>query len=570
MQKKRRPRFLMVAFSITTMLLLALSACGAQGTPTGSTTASGTPVHGGTWVDDLYEEPSSLIPNGSSETFANLFDETIWAPLFVGAPDGTIKPGLISEMPSNANGDVSADLKTWTFKLRSGLKWSDGQPLDARDVDYTWRLWTGNSKFTASTTSGFNLIQSATVSPDNLSITFHLSQPFEPFISVWTDGLYAPIPAHIFSKMQPGDILKSSQNLHPTVTSGPFMLTEAVRGDHYTVVRNPNYYLASQGYPYLDKIVFRIVTNQDTILSDFQAGSIDSSWFLDVTKTPAYKAMTNYHIAVTPANVNFEAMYFNLNNPILKDVTVRHAMALAVDQQTLIRVARDGEAVPLCTNHGPGYKPGYQADAPCPKFDIAQANTLLEGDGWTMGPGGVRQKGGQSLVFSYITTANNPWRKADALIMQTNLKQIGVKTNIQYYPADTFFGTILPGGKPGQYDLAEFENSYPYDADDSTQFACNQIPSAANSFGGTNWDWYCNHTVDSLEIQEQSTLDPAKRQQIFNQLHQIYLTDFPFVTLYSPYDVAVVKNSTHNYLPGPTGASETINVWTWWCDGGKC
>ena len=135
--------------------------------------------------------------------------------------------------------------------MQPGLKWSDGQPYDARDVDYSWKLWT-NPKFTPASTTGFNLITSSTVSSDNLSITFHLSQPFSPFLSIWTDGLVAPMPAHVFSSMAPDKILTSKQNLDPTVTSGPFMMSQSVPGDHYTVVRNPNYYQASQGLPYLD------------------------------------------------------------------------------------------------------------------------------------------------------------------------------------------------------------------------------------------------------------------------------------------------------------------------------
>jgi peptide/nickel transport system substrate-binding protein len=272
MRKRPRTRLLMMSFSLVALLVLILSACGAPSTPT--TGASTTPHRGGVWTDDLFEEPSSLIPNGSSETVADLVDTTIYAPLFNGDVKGDITAGLVTRLPGVANGDVSSDLKTWTFHLRPGLKWSDGQPLDARDVDFTWRLWT-NPKFTPASTTGFNLIQSATVSNDDLSITFHLSQPFSPFLSIWTDGIVAPMAAHIYSSIAPNQILTSKQNLDPSVASGPFMLSESVPGDHYTVVRNPNYYLASQGLPYLDKIVFRVVTNQDTILKDFQAGTID-------------------------------------------------------------------------------------------------------------------------------------------------------------------------------------------------------------------------------------------------------------------------------------------------------
>jgi peptide/nickel transport system substrate-binding protein len=558
----------MLAFSMLSAVVLLLSACG--GTPVQTGPSSSTPQRGGTWIDDLYEEPTSLIPNASVETYAVMVNQTIWAPLFYTDGTGAIRAGLAQDVPSQSNGEISADLKTWTFKLKPNLVWSDGQPLNADDVDFTWKLW-DNPKFAAASTIGFNLIQSADVSADKLSITFHLKQPFVPFVSVWTDAGAAPMPAHVYSQIPVDQILKSNENLKPSVSSGPWMVSESVHGDHYTVVRNPKYYQAAQGYPYLDSIVFKIVTNQDTILSDFQAGSITSSWFLDVTKTPAYKALTNYHIGSNPKSLNYEALYFNLNNTILKDVNIRKAMAMAINQQTLIQNARFGNGTPLCTDHAAGYTPvGYEPNAPCPKYDPTAAGQILQQDGWTMGSNGYRAKGGKTLEFSYSTTANNAWRKADSLILQSEMKAIGVKLDITYYPASTFFGTILPNGKPGQYDVAEFENNFGADPDDSSGFACSAIPSAANSFGGGNFSFYCNHQLDALFTQEQSVIDPTKRQQIFNQIHQIYLTDYPFVTLYSPVDLAVVKNNTHNYLPNPGGPAETGTAWTWWCDGGKC
>jgi len=123
----------------------------------------------------------------------------------------------------------------------------------------------------------------------------------------------------------------------------------------------------------------------------------------------------------------------------------------------------------------------------------------------------------------------------------------------------------LSDGKPGTYDIAEFENSFNYDADDSSMLSCNQIPP-----NGFNIDFYCNKALDALYTQEQETVDPTVRQNIFNQIHQIYLTDFPFITLYSPLDMSMVKKGTHNYLPAPEGALETVNIWEWWCDKGQC
>ena len=145
------------------------------------------------------------------------------------------------------------------------------------------------------------------------------------------------------------------------------------------------------------------------------------------------------------------------------------------------------------------------------------------------------------------------------------MQAIGIKLDIQNYSALTFYSSLLPGGKPGKYDIAEFENALNYDADDSFLFSCKQMPPT-----GFNIDFYCNKSLDALYAQEQATNDPTARQHIFNQIHDIYRTDLPFIPLYSPIDLSVVKKGTHNYLPAPQGALETINIWEWWCDGGHC
>ena len=174
MLKQSGLRSLIRACSFFVGLLLVLGACGPPSAGNTSSSSHGsTPVKGGTWIDDLFEEPNSLIPNASSETFAGLVDQALYAPLFVGDTSGHITAGIATALPTIANAGISADAKTWRFHLRPNLKWSDGMPLDARDVDFSWRLWT-NPRFPAASTLGFSLITSTEISPDNLTITFHL------------------------------------------------------------------------------------------------------------------------------------------------------------------------------------------------------------------------------------------------------------------------------------------------------------------------------------------------------------------------------------------------------------
>jgi serine/threonine protein kinase len=151
----------------------------------GSTATTPSVVRGGTWTAALEGDPDSLIPNGGTGGGGFLLDQALYLPLFYGEAQGVIHAGATTEVPTLQNGGISADAKTWIFHLRPHLVWSDGAPYDARDVDFTWKLWL-NPKFGAAyNTSGLNLITSAVVSADDLSITFHLKQAFAPFLALW-------------------------------------------------------------------------------------------------------------------------------------------------------------------------------------------------------------------------------------------------------------------------------------------------------------------------------------------------------------------------------------------------
>jgi peptide/nickel transport system substrate-binding protein len=545
---------------------------GVIGTYSAATTSV---VRGGTWTDDTHD-PDSLIPNeGDGSGWVQ--DNALYLPLFYGDAQGGVHPGAAREIPSVQNGDISADATTWTFRLRPRLVWSDGQPYDARDVDYTWQLWL-NPRFGASFpngdgATGFQLIRSAEVSADHLSISFHLKQAYAAFFSFWVDGFMAPLPAHHFSRMAPEQVLKSSDNLNPRVTSGPFLLAESVPGDHYTLVRNPRYYRASEGLPYLDKVVLRSV-EQDAKLKDVQAGTVTSAWFLDVdvSKVQAYRRLSGYTLVASPTSAIFEALWFNFHNTVLTThPEVRQAMAMAIDHQALINVVRQGFATPLCTDHPSALHPGYELYANCPVFDPAVANQLLSDKGWVKGADGVRARDGQRLEFEYSTTPVS-FRIAGEAILQRNFKEIGIKLDIHNYPGGTFFGPFLRGGKAspstgavaGRDDIAEWSWVFGYDPDDSVLLSCDQIPP-----NGQNVTFYCNPALDALYTQELATTDAGERQQIFHQIHQIYLKELPFITLYSPMDLSIVRKGTHNYQPSPF-AADTVNIWEWWCDNGKC
>jgi peptide/nickel transport system substrate-binding protein len=280
-----------------------------------------TPVRGGTVIDGLYEEPTSLLPNTGLTAFSIGVQETLFSPLFYTDGAGRLYAGLAATIPTLANGGISKDGLTYTFALRPGLKWSDGQPLDARDVDFSWRLWTAPD-VNVNSRVGFDDIASANVSPDHLKITFHLKHVYVPFLSIWVDQVM-PVPEHMLKGLSGQQINTSKFLFQPTVGSGPFVVASRHSGSDIVEKRNPYFYMA--GRPYLDQLIFRIIPEQTSITNALSAHEIDAAWFLDISQVNVLKNISGYTFLAAPAP-NYEQAVVNFQNPILRDVRVRQAL----------------------------------------------------------------------------------------------------------------------------------------------------------------------------------------------------------------------------------------------------
>ncbi len=486
-----------------------------------------------------------------------LVDATLWAPLVYGDPTGTLHPGILKEIPTVANGDISADALQYTLKLRPNLKWSDGQPLTAEDVVFTMNLW-NNPKYGAKTdTVGLPFIDWTTLKAvDSTTVSFRMKKVFVPLINAQlADEALAPMPQHIFGSMDPASILKSTQNFQPTVDSGPFKISERVKGDHINVVRNPNYYQADQGLPYLDGIDFKIITDSSTILTALQSHSLDTSWFLDITKQDSYKAIPGYTYYTEQHSATFENIIFNLHDPTLKDLQVRKAISMALDLDTVISQVLKGTGQRTCDEDVGTF--AHEPNLTCYAFNPSGAKQVLEADGYKMGTDGYYQKNGKDLELTWGTTANNARRQEGEQIFQQDLKNVGIKIDIKNYPADAWFGTVLPSGN---YQIGEFANSLGYDPDNASTWACNQTAAQ----GGANWSYYCNPAVDAALQQEETNPDQNARIAAFHTFHEALLTDLPVVYLYAYGQQGIAANNVHNYVLSALGPSETWNVWEWW------
>jgi peptide/nickel transport system substrate-binding protein len=506
---------------------------------------------GGTVIDGLYEEPDRLIPNTSSMTYAFTVADTLFAPLFYTDGKGALQLGIVSEMPTAANGDISKDGLSYTFKLRPGLKWSDGQALDARDLDFSWKLWT-NKDLIINSNAGLDHIASTTISSDNLSITYHLKSRYAPFVAAFADQ-YQPVPAHVFQGMTAKQVNTSAFANKPTVVSGPFMIQSRKAGDNITEVPNPNYY--KPGQPYLGKLIFRIIPDQVAITNALRTHEIDMSWFLDVSQIDTLKAISGntYVPGVAP---NIEQGLLNEKNPILQDVRVRQALEYGLDRPSMIKDVWKGGALPMAADIAPGFFGHNNALKPYP-FDPVMAGKLLDAAGWKLGSDNRRYKNGKVLSLRWSTTARNQWRAQDELIALQSYQNLGIQLSIVNYPAGTYFGSILPGGN---YDIGEFENGFLYDPDSTmfTAFQSGQTPPH-----GSNWGWYKSTAYDKALAAEEAATDAASRSTAFAQAEVLMNRDMPSLWLYDPPNIYSYSNHLHNYVPGPI-SGESWNADSWY------
>ena len=519
------------------------------------------PVRGGTLIDGLLEQPDHLLPNFSRRFAALLVQQVLFAPLFYSDDHGTIRPGLCEQVPTRRNGGISADGRSYTFRLRPNLRWSDGRPLTARDVDFSWRLWTNpQTAASVASTLGFDRIGGTTIGADGRSITFRLVAPFAPFLATWSDAP-GPLPAHILARLRPRDILQGRFAQDPDVNSGPFTLSAAAhgtvvpairQGSSIAVVRNRFYYRAAQGYPYLDAIVFRILRGRAALQAAIRAHAVDAAWLLPLAALDPLRALPGYRV-LPLRDANWEAAIINLRRPLFQDVRIRQALQYGLDRSTLIDGIWRGLAAPIGSDQPLG-SPVYTPQVAAYPYDPVLAGRLLDQAGWRLRVDGFRHRGTAILRLTYSTTFNNPWRHAGEAEVLNSYERLGIQVIVVNYPAQVFLTQVLPNGA---FDLAENAFNNGLDPDDSAAFGTRFTYPR-----GTNYGAYSNPEFDRMAAQELVTADPGARAALFVRMQRLLHDDAPVVWLYSPYDLAVVSRRVYNYRPSPF-SQDTWNAWQW-------
>jgi peptide/nickel transport system substrate-binding protein len=540
--------------------LLAMTACGGSAAPASSTssaqeTASSTAsaAQSGVIVDGLFEEPNHINPIlGPGMTFAEIVETSMFRNLFNVDTKGNLLPDLASVVPTQANGGISKDGLTYTIQLNPNANWTNGQPVTCQDLITTWQLDI-NPKVVALNTTGWTSIKSITaVSPKECKVVLKGPTPAllqDAFSNSGTPGI---LPDSVFHKYlsDPAGVAKAKFNHDPTVSDGPFMFKSWAPGASITVVANPKWYGPK---PKAQEIVYKIIPSQATLLTAAQAHSINVYYFAPITQLAQLQAISGAKVFFT-AGPAWENAAVNLKNPVLAHLRVREALEMAINRPELVSKVWQGHAVLLGADQPPG-TPGASPNVKPWPYDPAKAKQLLQqvlpGMGYTL-TNGLWEKGGQPLTFIYSTTAGNTWREASEQLDQFWLKQIGITLQIKNYPANAYFGHVLPS-KTG-WDLAEYEDSEGLDpvATFVTDRECNS-PS--------NFASICNKQVDSLVNQAANSATFAQAMGYIQQAEVIMNQQLYHLWYYDPAGIEVAINMT-GYNPNPY-VVDTWDVYDW-------
>jgi peptide/nickel transport system substrate-binding protein len=426
----------------------------------------------GTFVTAITDNPDNLNPYlhslaASSGVYRSTFDS-----LYTVDMKGNWVPALATGYT------VGPDGLAWTFKLRPGVRWSDGAPFTSADVKFTWQLAT-NKDVHITYATGFEKIASIDT-PDALTVVYHLKEPYAPFRDQVMGA--AIVPQHVLGSLTADQINRAPFNQKP-IGTGPFYVAEFVADDHVTLAGNPHYWGKKAK---LRRIVVRIVPDQNAQVNLMRAGDL-SVLSVPAARLDEVKRMPNVvikrYLTSTYGLVQLDEYEF------LREVTVRQALDYATPKDSIIRNVMKGQAEPAVSDMVPNGPWANKALRPRP-YDLARARAMFLKDGFAPGPGGYLFKEGKRLDVPLWTLSGRPYLVQAMQLIAQAWRSIGVHTETHAVSAAALFGQNGPqwNGKDAALIFTWGQGVFP---ENKINWHSSFIPKDANS-PGENDERYSN------------------------------------------------------------------------------
>jgi peptide/nickel transport system substrate-binding protein len=460
-------------------------------------------------------------------------------------------PDAARTVPTRANGGISADGKTITYHLRADVRFSDGKPLTADDVAFTWRQ-VMNPRNNVPFHFPYDQAESVTAK-DPLTVVVRLRAPSAPFVSVFFRcGVQGSIlPKHLLDGKP--DLNHDPYDNAP-VGSGPFMVERYETNSVIEMVPNPYWF---GGKPGLRRVTYRIIPSENTLLVSLRTHEIDFYFAAPEQQYRDLRALPGVTTSALPSS-QFEMVAFNGGRAPLSDLPVRRAVATAIDWRTLARTVYLDVDLPDWGDMFPRSW-AYTAQPDPTPYDPAKARAMLDAAGWKPGPDGIRAKDGRRLELEMVTVAGVMTRQNAEVVIQQELRAVGADVLVHNAQANLVFAPLGAGGlfAGGKYDLGIFAWTKNPDPDDSETAGPQYLPP-----NGANYSRVVDAPLGALQRRANATYDRAARKRIYAEVERRLGEVLPYHTLVWRANVNAWNDDLHGVRPAQS-VSDFWNAGSW-------
>jgi peptide/nickel transport system substrate-binding protein len=427
--------------------------------------------------------------------------------------------------------EISKDGLTWTFHLRQGVLWHDGKPFTADDVKFSLDLY-ADPKVNSILQGNLEPVAGVeAVNPATVRVA--TKQPYSSLIELLC-YLTFMMPKHLLAGQEFSRTKFPEAFVRHPVGTGPFKFAEHIAGDHFLVEANENYH---EGVPYLDSVIYKVVRDLNSTVLQVKTGELDIA-FPTVAQSPALEGSSNLYV-IERGLMDYRFFGLNHADPKLgkwfRDKRVRQALAYAINAKGIIGQVARGKADRSNGPLPPALKHWYVKSAPAFEYDPEKAKRMLGEVGFKAGPDGVLAKDGEKFSFAFFTDQGQPEREQTSLIVQQNLKDIGIDAQLQTLEFNNFMAR--------ERVTKEFSAVCFYYVTPATP----DLHSYWQTGGSTNEWGYSNPQVDRMFREGLSIFDPEQRHEHYRKLYTLLAEEQPVIYLYHPHELQAVSKRVHGW-----------------------
>ena len=509
---------------------------------------------GGTLKMIYWQAAVHLNPHYAGGTKDQDASRVFYEPLAGWDSEGNLIPCLAAEIPTRANGGLTADGKGVIWKLKRGVTWHDGKPFTADDVVFT-AAYAGDPAAAMITVATYRDIKVIKIDSHTVRVDFPRPTPF------WAEALVGSVgvilPKHVFEGFMGAKSRENPANTKP-VGTGPYKIVDFKPGDSLRAEAFAGYHVANQ--PHFDALEIKGGGDATSAArAVLQTTEYDVGWNLAVEDEilkrleAAGKGKMQFHagsdiefvtLNVTdPWNeVDGERASAKSKHPAFQDKALREAMSLLIDRKGIAEVIYGRGAV--TTSNFLNNPPRFRSSNTKYEFNIDKAIAVLEAAGWKKGVDGIRAKGNVKAKFVYQTSVSGPRQKCQTIIKDACTKA-GIELELKSVVASVFFGS--DAANPDTYqkfwsDIQMFTTTMtqPDPQFFMEQFTTSEMSQKANKWSSRNLARWSNAEYDKTFASAQVELDPVKRAAMFIKLNDLVVSDGHVIPLFArprPYGV---------------------------------